>query len=260
MEEQMSNHTHEEIIETPDTHQETEQIETQPEVETPQPEGDFIPVKYNKEERRISRDEAPDLIQKGLYYDEKVKGQYESQAQYLDRLAKMSGYQTTEELFNAIEEAEKEQQIQQNASKLGIDEEAYRQHYQPINDELSQVKSQLESMQQIEKQREAEAELNEVRNKFSDFDTYQDKVFELAIDKGYSLEDAYKLSTYEDKMHNIARQKEQEVLAKVTGRDEKQVLASNDKPSSTKFDPVNMSLDQIQELSRRVRSGERITF
>jgi hypothetical protein len=223
---------------------------------------DFIEVKYNKELMKIRRDEAPTYIQKGLNYD-KVKQkaeELEKQVSYLDRLARLSGYQTTEEFLQAVEQAEQQRRIQEEAQRLGIDEEVYRQHFQPVNDELNQLRQELQSLKQQEMIRQIETEVNQLKQKYDDFDKYSDQIFNLAAERGYSLEDAYKIVTYEDRIQSITKQKEQEVLAKVTGRDEKQVLASSDKPAITKLNPAEMSFEQIEELSRRARMGERITF
>lgn len=269
MEEILNNDTHqsvENVEETPAGIEELESGENQTDstdtTETAEQSDDFIEVKYNKELMKIRRDEAPTYIQKGLNYD-KVKQkaeELEKQVSYLDRLAKLSGYQSTEEFLQAVEQAEEQRRIQQEAQRLGIDEETYRQHFEPVNSELSRLRQELEELRRQETVRQVEAELQQLKQKYDDFEKYEDTIFQLAIEKGYSLEDAYKIATYEDRIQHIAKQKEQEVLAKITGRDEKQVLASSDKPAITKLNPADMSFEQIEELSRRARMGERITF
>lgn len=261
MEFENDNQIVDEQVETP------EQPET-PDTETPETnepdttQDDYFTVKYNKEEKKISRDEAPTYIQKGLNYD-KVKeraDQLEQTANYLDRVAKFSGYQTVDEFIQAVEQAEKAEQSEREAKRLGMDPTQYQQYIAPVNDELSTVKKQLEDMQRERQIQQIDREVNELRSKYQDFSTYEERVFNTAIEKGYSLEDSYKLVTYEDRINQVARQKEQEVLAQVTGRDGKQVLASNDQPGNTNFDPENMSLSDIQKLSERVQRGERIQF
>jgi hypothetical protein len=244
--------------------QEPTRVEETPVNEEPSlpQEEDYFEVKYNKEVMKIPREEAPTYIQKGLNYD-KVKQraeELEKTASYIDKLAKMSGYQSTEEFLRAVEQAEEQRRIQEEAQRLGIDEEVYRQHFQPVNDELMQLRQELQSLKQQEMVRQIEVEVNQLRQKYEDFDQYSDQVFNLAAERGYSLEDAYKIVTYEDRIQKALKQKEQEVLAQVTGRGQKQVLPSNDKPNQAKFDPASMTFEQIEELSRRARMGERITF
>lgn len=260
MEEQFTNHS-EEVVQNiqVETQQESIQDQTQLEI-TSQPEEDFIPVKYNKEERKISRDQAPDLIQKGLYYDEKIKSRFEqleSQSSYVERLAKMSGYQTTEELFNAIEEAERTEKIQQESSKLGIDPEAYKQHFEPVNEKVSTLEQKLQQYEEKERQTVVEQEVNTLRSKYQDFDKYEEQVFDFAIQNGYRLEDAYKLVTYEDHIKNLGQQKEQEAIEKLQSN-------STSTPGSLgagaehKTGYSNLSASEKKALRERVLRGENI--
>jgi hypothetical protein len=249
--------------------QEPTQMDETPVNETDEPssppqeeEGDYFEVKYNKEILKIPREEAPTYIQKGLNYD-KIKQraeELEKTASYLDKLAQLSGYQSTEEFIRAVEQAEEQRRIEEEARKFGIDPEVYRQHFELVNAELQQLRAKLNQLEQERAIKEVEREVNELRSKYEDFEKYEEKVFELAIQKGYALEDAYKLVAYEDHISKVMKQTEQEVLAKVRGRDQKQVLPSNDRPNHAKLDPANMTFEQIEELSRRARMGERITF
>lgn len=191
---------------------------------------------------------------------DEMKSKVSAYEQNLNRIAQFAGYSSHEDLVSALEEAEKQQQIQAEASKLGINEDTYKQHFEPVNNEMKQMKSELDTLRAKEQAREVETEINSLKQKYPDFQDYEETVFRVAIDKGYNLEDAYKIATYDDRLAKVAREKEQEVLAKVTGRDEKQVLASNDQPNNTKFDPSSMTFDEIEALSRRARLGERITF
>jgi hypothetical protein len=265
-EQDFANHSEEtmasEVIETPEQQEPAQIEESQIEESSPPQEEDYFEVKYNKEVMKIPKNEAPTYIQKGLNYD-KIKQraeELEQKATYLEKLAQMSGYQTTEEFLRAVEQAEEQRRIEQEAQKFGIDPETYRQHFEPVNSELQQLREKLNQLEQERIMQQVEREVNELRSKYDDFEKYEEQVFELAVQKGYALEDAYKLLAYEDHIAKIQKQTEQQVLAKVTGRNEKQVLPSNDKPNNTKFDPANMSFEEIEELSRRARMGERITF
>jgi hypothetical protein len=225
-------------------------------------EEEFDVITYNKEEVRIPASERQTYLQKGYNYD-KIKSradELEQQTGYLSKVAQLSGFTDTAEFIKAVEEAEEKQRIHNEAQKLGIDEDAYRQHIEPVSSKLTQMESELEEFRKQESFRQVEQEINSLKSKYDDFEKNQDRVIDLAMQHGYRLEDAYKIATYEEKLESISKQKEQEVLARVTGRDEKQVLASNDKPSDTSFDPSNMSLDDIEKISERVRRGERITF
>lgn len=241
----------------------TEPIEEPIEQTEPsEPQEEYDIIKYNKEEVKIPVSERQTYLQKGYNYD-KVTQQLEQtrqQAAYLERMARMSGYDNIEDFTRAIEAAEEQQRIQQASQKMGIDENTYRQYFQPVDQRLRQYEGELEGLRLERAKNQVERQINELNQRYPDFSQYQGPIFQLALDRGLDLETAYKVASYEDKINNIGRETEQKVLAQVTGRDSKQVLPSGDRPSNNKMDPANMSLKDIEEISRRVRAGERITF
>lgn len=222
-----------------------------------------INVKYNKEDRFVPEEEVSTWVQKGLNYD-KVQERATLADQYqqkLERIAKFYGYESHDEFSQAFEQAEQEKRVQEEAQKLGVDENVIREHLSPLKQQLSKYESELQTLRQQESVRQVESEVTSLKAKYPDFDQYQEKVFDMML-KGEvnSMETAYRLASYDDKIAAVAKQKEQEVLANVTRRGEKQVLPSNDGASSTQFSIANASLDDIRAISERVRRGERITF
>ena len=193
-------------------------------------------------------------------YVERIKGM-ETQAQMMDRVAKFYGYESHDEFVQAFEQAEQQRLIQQEAQKLGVDESVIRDHLSPLKQQLSKYESELQALKHQESVRQVEAEVASLKAKYPDFGQYEQQVFDMVM-KGEagSLETAYRLASYDDKMAAIAKQKEQEVLANVTKRSSNQVLSSNDGPSNTQFSIANASLDDIRKISERVQRGERITF
>lgn len=179
---------------------------------------------------------------------------YESQ---LEKVARLAGHGNVNDFLVALEEAEKRHQIQQESTKLGIDEEAYIQHYQPINEKLSTLEQQLSTYQEREQQQAVENELSQLRSKYDDFSNYEDKVFDLAIEKGYNLEDAYKLATYEERINNVARQKEQEVIQKLQSN-ASSTPGSLGAGAEHKVGYSNMSSADKKALRERVKRGETI--
>ena len=248
-----------------DIYQNVEQTESSEEVElgdestaetTPQEEYDII--KYNKEEIKIPASERQTYLQKGYNYD-KVQNQLEEarkQAEYVERIAKVQGYQNPQEFISAFEQMERERKIQEEAERMGVDTEVFRDYLEPMRQELDTLKKEREKFEQMEAERRIEQEIIELKQKYPDFDQFQDKIFDIAIQKGYELEDAYILASYQDK----AKQIEQQTLAKVASRDQKQVLSSIDKPGEQLFDVNHLTSEQIKDISARVQRGERITF
>jgi hypothetical protein len=241
---------------------ESEPVETEPADSPPQEEPKGIKVKYNKEEQFVPETDIPSYVQKGLNYD-KVQQQLEQtkqQAAYLDKLATMSGYPDTQEFLKAVEQAEQQRQVEEAANKMGIDPNTYQQYFQPVNQRLQSYEQELQQLRMQETTRQIENTVSQLEQKYPDFQKYANDAFNMAITRGYDLEHAYKLASYEDKLNNLSKQTEQQVLAQVTGRTGKQVLPSTDKPNNTKFDPSSMDLKDIEAISKRVQRGETIRF
>lgn len=215
-------------------------------------------IRYNKEEIKIPVSERQTYLQKGYNYD-KVYGQLEQtrqQAAYIDRIAKMQGFDNSQDFLKAVDEMENERRIESEANRLGIDTDTFREYLEPMRRELDTLRQERETLKEAEANRQLDAELSRLKQAYPDFEAVQDRVFDLAIQRGYQLEDAYILATYQDK----AKQVEQETLAKVANRDQRQVLSSMDKPGNQSFDVASLSSAQIRDISQRVQRGERIKF
>jgi hypothetical protein len=219
---------------------------------------EFDVIKYNKEEIKIPVSERQTYLQKGYNYDkvQKQLDEAKQQALYLDRIAKRQGFENPQDFITAFEQMEKEQRIAEEAERLGLDTEVFKEYLEPMRTELEQLKQEREALHRSESERELQSEIQRLQSVYPDFEQVQDKVFDLAIAKGYELEDAYILATYQDK----AKKVEQETLAKIAGRSEKQVLSSIDKPGEQIFDVNNLSSQQLREISERVQRGERIVL
>jgi len=227
---------------------------------TATPAIEYDEIKYNGEAVRIPVNERQTYLQKGYNYD-KVQSQLEEtkkQAAYLERVAKYNGFNDTSQWMQAFEQAEQQKLIEAEADRLGVDEAVIREHLSPLRNQLTQYEQQLKTIQQQEALRQVEAEVASLTAKYPDFEQYRDKVFDMALQRGYKLEDAYVLASHHDKLESIAKQKEQEVLANVTRRDNNQLLPSNDGPANPNISIADASFEDIQKISERVQRGERI--
>jgi hypothetical protein len=198
---------------------------------------------------------------------------YKQQSEQLKRAARLNGWGDDVDGYVArLDEIEQQEQYEREASRMGIDPETYSQYFAPVTSELQQLRQRLqgfeEAQTQQQRQQQLQADWGELYKEFPALaessqafseggapDWYNDQMQEL-MGMGYKPVHAYQLANRE----SILRQKEQDVLAQVTGRSERQILPSNDRPNNVQFDPANMSFEQIQELSARARRGERITF
>lgn len=268
MDEEQGSYQAEEVIEQEQT-ESTETVTTQEEVA---PTGHR--VKYNGEEKLVSYDEAPTWIQKGMNYDKVSERaqQLESQTKYLEKMARIEGYGSVDEYVKAIDAYEQNQRIQQEAQRMNIDPEAYEQYFQPVNQQLNELQQKVQTyeqqataQQQQEQTKQAWGELYsthpnlvESSASFNDGknpDWYSPQMQEL-VGMGYKPVHAYELANKE----TLFKQKEQETLARLTGRDAKQVLSSIDSPNTMTLNPADMTNAEIQAISERVRRGERITL
>lgn len=277
--EDFANQSEPEVIET-ESHETP--IETGGESQEPvttQEEYDII--KYNKEEVKIPVSERQNYLQKGYNYDkvqqraqelEQRSKDLEARTAYLEKRARQEGFNDVESYLKAIDDLERQQQYEREAARMGIDTDVYGQYFAPVNQELSQLKQELNTYKQqlTEKQQQEQREsmwgelynsypgLVESSQAFREGKTPEwfTKDMQELVSMGYKPIHAYELAH----KNTLFQQKEQEALARVLGRDQKQVLPSKDSPNNVQFDPANMSFDEIQKISERVRRGERITF
>lgn len=266
MEEEQGSYQAEETVST-ETQTEAETVTTQAEAPTGHK------IKYNGVDEIVSYDEAPTWIQKGKNYDkvQEKATQLETQVKYLERRAKQEGFADVQSYVKAIDDYERQQEMDQQAQRMNVDPETYEKYFAPVNQELGELRNKLTAYEQQEQQKEqqdrnsqswSELERDYPHLKvFESFkegapDWYTPEMKEMVEVNGYKPLHAYKISHQE----TIFKQREQEVIAKLTGRDAKQVLSSVDSPNNLAFDPSNMTGAQIDDISRRVRNGERITF
>lgn len=223
-----------------------EPAQTQEPATTQEP--DYFTVKYNKEERQVSYDEAPEYIQKGLNYD-KVQQRVSEYEQHLNRMAQLTGYQTHEEMLQALDEAEKEQE-QQRYRDAGIDPDTFNH----LLEQHPDIQYARELKQQQEQQQRFQAEADELFSEFPDLkpDDIPAEVWQLKETKGLSLLDSFLRVNYK----NLAQQKEQEAIQKITGNAQSSAgsLGGGDVQHNTSV--KDMPKDDFESLLRKVKNGE----
>lgn len=244
----------------------TEQLEVtdqQPEGESspPQEEPRGIKVKYNKEERFVPEDEVPNWVQKGLNYDkvsEKAQ-QAERYQQSLDRIAKFYGYPDHDSYMAALEQAEMDKRIQEEAEKLGVDEDVIRNHLQPLNQKLTEYETKLRTIEEQEAIRKVESQITIMENdptNFPDFGKHKQAVLQAAYERGYSLEDAYKIVTYDSRVQAAALQAQQEAVRKLQQNADSSTgsLGADSPDHATGY--LSMSKEERRAFKERVKAGK----
>lgn len=161
----------------------------------------FLKVKFNKEEKGLSADEAIEYAQKGLNYDH-VKGEYEAlkgskSFKLIEKMAKKSGM-TEDEYVDYVEQQEELMRIQELASKNGIEDNEFAKRFYELEqkaNKFDEYQKENETKTQAETRKQAEY------NEFFDFyrseygtdvkaEDIPAEVFELTS-KGKTLTDAF---------------------------------------------------------------------
>jgi hypothetical protein len=237
--------------------QETEETVETVAIDTPKPDNNGEAIR-----REVERRET------------KLKQQYESQMEeiraensYLDKQAQIYGYRDRNEYKQALDTHLAQQAMEQEAARQGIDPDIYAQHLQPLSQENEQLKQRLQGYEQTEHQKQVSQSWSDLYSAYPNLSEdakswgkgenpnfYTDQMQQL-IGMGYQPVHAYELA-HKD---TLFKQKEQEVVARLTGRDGKQVLSSIDSPNTMTLNFADMSDAEIQAISARVQRGERIT-
>jgi hypothetical protein len=254
--EEIANHS-EEVQEAPI---ETPTPEVVPATTQEAPKG--MTVKYNKEDRFVSDEELPAYVQKGLNY-EKVSDrakEADTYQQNLERIAKHYGFETHSDYMTALDKFEQQKKIEEEAAKLGVDESVIRDHLEPLKKQVAQFEQEKEALRQERLQVQINADITELKGKYPDFDKHQEKVFDLAINQGYKLEDAYKLVTYEEKISGIAKQTEAETIRKIQQNGAAGTGALGTEGTEHKTGFAAMSKDEQRRMIEEVKQGKRTSF
>ncbi|WP_059049997.1 hypothetical protein [Paenibacillus senegalimassiliensis] len=259
-EETSANHSAEEVVSEQAEHIETPAAEATATTQETAAEG--IRVKYNKEERVIPTEEAPTWIQKGLNYDklQERASVLESQAKALERTAKVYGFDDVDTYLAALDKYEQEQAIREEAEKLGVDESVVLQHLAPLKQKLSEYEREMQSVREREAQLRVDQEVTRLKSEYPDFEKYQMDALQLVIDKGYNMEDAYKLASYQDKLTNISKQTEAETIRKIQGNAATTPGALGAEGSEHKTGFASLSKEDQRRMIEEVKAGRRTSL
>jgi uncharacterized protein (DUF1778 family) len=239
-------------------------VESQSEAgtETPPNEGDPVTAwaKRIASIKAKTEQEVRERLEKEL--SEKYKD-YETYSKYskeLERAARLNGWDRVEDFIAKMDEVEQARRVQEEAERLGIDEETYRKFLQPVNEKLSQYEKQLQELQKEKALNQLEANLKDLRSKYDDFEKYEEKVLDLALQKGYGLEEAYRIASYDDKLQAVKTQAEQEALKKLQENAATSPGALGAEGAEHKTGIMSMSRAEIAALAERVKRGEKVQF
>jgi len=191
----------------------TETVDTGVETQTEAGSDDAAPVENVAWEKRISA-----IKQKyEQEYGTKAKDA-ERYQQMLERTAKFYGFSNHEEYMTALEQAETDRRIQEEAERLGVPEDVIREYVQPLKSELDQLKQRDQQRAEQDALQKVEAQISSMESdtaNYPDFAQHKMDVINLAAAKGYSLEDAYKILTYDTRVTTASQQAQQEAIRRL---------------------------------------------
>lgn len=180
------------IEDEPDT---TEESETSEEVTQTVEESPFLSVKYNKEDRNLTREEAITFAQKGMNYD-KLNERYTNQHSILEKLASANNL-SVEDFLNELQTA-------QNSYAISSEVERLREQYPDADEELlkalatERVEHTPRVSESEKRESEHQAEINRQFESFKkrfptvDAASLDDEVYQL-MDEGHTLLEAYSI-------------------------------------------------------------------
>lgn len=187
--------------------EESESVEETTPTEEEQKEINKIKIKYNKEEKELTLDEARELAQKGMNYDklqEKLK-QYENDPRlsFVEKQAKKHNM-STEEYLQAVEQAERQEQIKQLAEKENVSEEvAERLLKLETKDKQREEEQRIKSQQHMMEQQKEK----EIKDFYESFPNVKSEDFKEEtinkIQEGMPLKQAYLEQEFEKQQQEL---------------------------------------------------------
>lgn len=207
----------EEDEETVEETEETEDTPIEEETEEPAEEEPFMTIRYNKEDKKLSRDEAVTMAQKGMNYD-RLNERYETLNNRLNQLASMNGMDV-EKYLESLNSMQTNYAIQQEVKSLkqkypNSDEALLKEiATKNVNERLEQNKAQVaqvENNQAELQQKEIERQVSMFEKRYPNVaaDKLDQSVYDM-MNEGYTLLEAYQ--TY---LENQRQTKEKEVQQK----------------------------------------------
>ena len=194
----------------------TEDTPTEEETEEPAETEPFMTIRYNKEDKALSRDEAITMAQKGMNYDH-LQGKYDTLNNRLTQLAQMTGM-NVEQYLEQLNTMQSNYALQQEVKALkeqypNSDESLLKEIAQKrVNERFEQNKAQIAQTMN----NEAEVQQKEIERQVAVFEKRYPNVAADKLDKqvydmmneGYTLLEAYQ--TYLENQRQVKEKEEQQ--------------------------------------------------
>lgn len=248
----------EEVVNQNDVETEVaETVETKVETSTPE---EYDVIKYNSEEVKIPVSERQTYLQKGYNYDkvnQRVQ-ELEGHSKNLERTAKFNGFDSTEQYLEALDKAEQDRNIQEEAAKAGMDEEQYRQYLAPVNEKLKSYEQKIQQLESADMNRQIQSELTQLKTD-KDFAKYEEATINAwKTNPAFkTLSDAYEFVSYKDKLASTKETAEQETIRKLQQNGQSSAGSLGEGAVNHNNTVGGMGKSDFESLVNQVLRGER---
>lgn len=219
----------EEDEEEVDETEETEGTPTDGDEDEPTEEEPYMIIRYNKEDKKLSKEEAITMAQKGMNYD-KVHGQYNDLFNQVNSLAQINGMDV-ESYLNSLNQMQVNYAIQQEMKSLkekypNSDDELLKDiATRNVNERLEQSKAQVAQS----KNSEVELQHKEIERQVAVFekrypgvapDKLDSSVYEL-MGEGYTLLEAYQTYLENQRTANDKVKEQKQEIDRINAKNKK---------------------------------------
>ncbi|WP_127580178.1 hypothetical protein [Paenibacillus koleovorans] len=182
---------------------------------------------------------------------------HKATATRLEKIAKNAGFKNTTEYLAALDSHVTATLAEAEAERLGVDQETYNKFFAPVHSELESTKSQLQKLQQAEIHRQIKADYEGLKQQYgADFESIQDKVFDLAEQRGLPLVDAFKLLSFDTRVSSAKLEGQAAAVAAIKQNAQSSTGAAGGDAPDQRFDFTKLTPDQRQAYYEKAKRGE----
>lgn len=211
---------------------------------------------------------APDVTQQESFAARLKEERQKLEADYtphktrsteIERIAKQAGFSNAEEYIQALDADVRQRAAADAAQRLGVDEETYQTHFQPVHEELQTTKDRLQQLEQADLQRKVLADYERLKgnpDQYPDFVTLQDQVFDLAEKRLMPLEDAYKLVSFDSRVAKAKADGQAAAVKAIQDNANSSTGAVGGDAPSQVFDFTKLSREEREVYYEKAKRGE----
>lgn len=181
---------------------------------------------------------------------------YRERATQIESIAKAAGFPTAEAYLQALDKSVRDQRAAEEAKRLGVDPETYKQFFAPVHEQLTQTQTELQTLRQAEVVRQVQADDQRLNSTYPDYNELRDQVFQVAEQRVLPLEDAYKLVSWEARQEKARLEGQNAAVAAMSANAATSTGPVGGDAPSQAFDFTKLSPEQRQQYYEKAKRGE----